>query len=127
MAKRSEFLGVYNVAADQLKDENKPFRVAIRFNDRKTGERKWFNVPQHFSTEVAAARVYNAYAIRFFGKGAILNKINEIAAMENVNEVHEYFNATPNREKVLQRSSKRVRELLEAGHVFRQHTEVNRA
>ena len=122
MAQRSEYLGVYNVAADKVED-GKVFRVAIKLKDRKTSKFSWFNVRDQFASEKSAARVYNAYAISFFGKGAILNKVE--GTPEELQEVKTYFAAKPNRQETLEKVKAKMAKLTDEGHVFRTHLELD--
>lgn len=122
MAQRSEYLGVYNIPADKV-EEGKTFRVAIKLKDRKTQKFSWFNVRDNFSSEKAAAKVYNAYAISFFGKGAILNHVE--GTQEELAEAKTYFAAKPNRVETRNKVQAKYTQLLEEGHVFRLHTELN--
>lgn len=118
---RSQFLGVYNVAADKQQD-GKAFRVALKIKDRKTDEFSWFNAPEHFSTEEAAARVYNVYAVAFFGKGAILNVVEGTDAGDR--EVLMYFLANENRQQTMKKNQEKRDRMIQAGHVFRTHLEL---
>ncbi len=125
MSTRSKFLGVYNIAADKVVDGS--FRVAIRKKNYalSTPEKPhydWFNVNQQFQTEEAAARIYNAYAISFFGKGAVLNDVD--ATPEGTQEVLAYFNAKENRTETLGRIKEKQKTILESGHTFKLHTQM---
>lgn len=125
MATRSKYLGVYNIAADKVVDGL--YRVAIRKKNFQlsTPEKPhydWFNVNQQFRTEEAAARVYNAYAISFFGKGAVLNEVP--ATQAGTDEVWAYFQAKENRAATLTRIKAKQKDILESGHTFKLHTQM---
>jgi hypothetical protein len=122
MAQRSEFLGVYNVTANKIEEGERPFRVAIKLKNRKTGAFNWFNVRDTFVSEIAAARIYNAYAISFFGKGAILNDTSAFeVGSEVIAEVMGYFEAKPNRQATMDKIVQKRTALMDGGHVFRTH------
>jgi hypothetical protein len=118
MTKRSEYLGVYTNTQDSSKAEV-PFRAAIR---RGNGEKAtWVNLGYTVSEKVAA-RVYNIYAICFFGKGAIINDIN--LDLEEMREFEAFINAKPNRRARLDTARDKANAIIAAGHTFRKHTEL---
>ena len=120
MSERSEYLGVYNNTSESSNAEV-PFRVAIKrqFN----GQASWTTLG-YVKSEAVAARIYNMYAINFFGKGAILNEVTLTAP-----ELEE-FNAfvmnpeKPKRQQQLARARDRAQAILAGGNTFRKHTEL---
>ena len=123
MATRSKYLGVYNVSEDKVVDGK--YRVAIRKKNfiASTPDKPvydWFNVNQQFKTETAAARVYNAYAISFFGKGAVLNDVTLTDA--DTAEVLAYFNHNEFRAATMERIAKKMQDIKATGHDFKMHT-----
>lgn len=117
---RSQYLGVYNNTSDDSKSEV-PFRAAIR---RGQGpQANWVNLG-YCKTEAVAARVYNMYAINFFGKGAIINDIT--LNPQELEEFEAFINAKPKRQERLAEARTRAMAVLNGGNVFRKHTELER-
>jgi hypothetical protein len=119
---RSEYLGVYNNTNENSSAEV-PFRVAIKRQFK--GQSSWTNLG-YCKSEKVAARIYNMYAINFFGKGAILNDI-ELSHDELV-EFNEFVNnpEKPKRATQLAKARDRAHAVLNGGHTFRKHTELER-
>lgn len=116
---RSDFLGVYNrnETADNFAEF--PFRVAISYNSRSSKEKTWINYGL-FRSELAAARAYNIFAIRDFGKGAIINKCPDLSRDELV-ELNTFTQSTPKRQAALVKARAKYQAILEGGHTFRTH------
>ena len=119
MTTRSEFLGTYNNTKD--KTGKIPFRAAIR---RGNGDKAiWVNCG-YTKSEKVAARIYNMYAICFFGKGAIINDVS--LDLEELREFEAFINTKPARKERLSIARDAANALIAAGHRFRKHTELKK-
>jgi len=117
---RSEFLGVYNNKQEKSKSEV-PFRAAIR---RGNGDKAtWVNLG-YTQTEAVAAKVYNMYAVNFFGKGAILNDVT-LNASESA-EFRTFLAAKPKRSVQFSEAKARATAVLKEGNTFRLHTSLKK-
>lgn len=116
---RSEYLGVYNTTSSAKAEV--PFRAAIRRGNGDTAT--WVNLGS-MKSEKVAARVYNMYAINFFGKGAILNDVT--LNLEEQREFEAFITAKPARTERLSQARDRAHAVINGGHVFRKHTELER-
>jgi hypothetical protein len=117
---RSEYLGVYHNTSDSSKAEV-PYRVAIKrmFN----GQPSWTNLG-YVKSEKVAARIYNMYAVNFFGKGAILNDVKN--DLEELREFDAFIHTEgkPKRKEQLMTARQKALAIKEGGHTFRMHTEL---
>ena len=115
---RSQFLGVYNNKQESSATEV-PFRAAIRRGVGKNAT--WVNLG-YTKTEAVAAKVYNMYAIKFFGKGAIINDLT-LTDAEFI-EFKTFINDKPKRIDTLAKSRDIANTLIQSGGKFRKHTEL---
>lgn len=93
---RSKYLGVYNNKYEPINAVYK-YRVSIkRFVNSKA---EYTNVG-YFKQELAAAYVYNIYALAIFGKGAVINDIQPNAKIEE--EVMAYSETRPDFLKMME-------------------------
>ena len=115
------YIGVYHNTNDNNKAQV-PFRVAIR-RGRPGQQAQWVNCG-YFRSERVAARVYNMYAVCFFGDKAILNDVQPTP--EEVQEFQAFVHAEdkPNRAKRLAQAREVVQRAVASGKTFRKHTEV---
>jgi len=118
MTTRSEYLGVYNNKQESSATEV-PFRAAIRRGVGKSAT--WVNLG-YTKTEAVAAKVYNMYAIKFFGKGAIVNDVT-LTPAEFI-EFKAFIEAKPKRVSTLAESRDVANKIIHAGGKFRKHTEL---
>ena len=119
---RSDYLGVYNNTSDHSKAEV-PFRVAIKLMNQ--GKPNWTNLG-YTKSEAVAARIYNMYAINFFGKGAIINDVD--LSLEEKQEFEAFVTnpEKPKRQVQLEKARTKAHAVLDAGHVFRVHTDLRK-
>lgn len=82
---RSKHVGVYHNY-----DNNKPYRVALR---RMVNGKPIYRNLGYFQNEGTAAWVYNVHALCAFGKGAVINDIEESNEVEE--EMTEYLDHRP--------------------------------
>ena len=120
MTNRSEYLGVYHNTSDESREEV-PFRVAIKL--MRKGVAKWVNLG-YVKSERVAARIYNVYAINFFGKGAILNEVD--LTPEEVQEYNAFINKAdkPKRLEQHNKACLAARRINDAGMRFKKHHEL---
>jgi len=112
---RSEFLGVYNnKSANSMAAV--PFRAAIRRGNGDTAT--WVNLG-YTKSEKVAAKIYNMYAVNFFGKGAILN--DTALSADEVAEFEAFVQAKPKRHERFQEAKGLVAKIRAEGHTFRTH------
>ena len=120
LIERSEFLGVYNNKSANSMAEV-PFRAALR---RGNGpEANWINLG-YCTTEAVAAKIYNMYAVNFFGKGAILNDVTLSA--DEQEEFNAFIQAKPKRIERFDEAFAVAAKLKAGGHVFRTHLSIRR-
>ena len=120
---RSEFLGVYNNTQEKSKSEV-PFRVAIR-RSRQGQAPTWINLG-YINSEKVAARVYNMYAINFFGKGAIVNDFGNMTPEETA-EFEAFISAKEKRTERYNTAKARAQAIVADGGKFRTHVELQAA
>ncbi len=118
---RSEYLGVYTIPEAKRGEDGHSYRVAIKVKDRKTGKFVWKNMNGTFASEDAAARVYNVYAIAFFGKGAI---INAVPSDHGRAESGLYFLANEYRTATKLKMIDKFENIIKTGHTFRTHLDL---
>jgi IS30 family transposase len=118
MENRSEYFGVYPNTSDSSKGEV-PFRAAIK--TRRNGKENWINLG-YTKTEKVAARVYNMYAICFFGKSAIINDV--ALNLDEQAEFEAFVHSTEKRQQRLAEARDRAHAVLDGGHQFRKHSDV---
>ena len=116
---RSEFLGVYHNTSPSSQAEV-PFRVAIKRN--VPGSATDYTNYGYVKTEVAAAMVYNLYAVLRFGKGAILNDVQPTA--DDLSAYEDFINAKPLRRERQIESREKYKAVTAAGHTFRTHIKL---
>jgi hypothetical protein len=116
---RSDFFGVYNNTNPGTMNEV-PFRAAICRNKGRDNE-QWLNLG-YTKTEAVAARIYNMYAVAFFGKGAIINDVT--LTPEELGEFEAFIEKKEKRKETLANARARAHKVLADGHKFRKHTEV---
>ena len=120
LIERSEFLGVYNNKSANSMAEV-PFRAALR---RGNGpEANWVNLG-YCTTEAVAAKIYNMYAVNFFGKGAILNDVTLSA--DEQEEFNAFIQAKPKRIERFDEAFATACKIKAEGHTFRLHTSLKK-
>ena len=117
---RSEFLGVYNNKSANSMAEV-PFRAAIRRGIGDTAT--WVNLG-YTKSEKVAAKVYNMYAVNFFGKGAILN--DTVLSADETEEFNAFVQAKPKRVERFNEAAGNVAKIRAEGHTFRLHTSLKK-
>ena len=117
---RSEFLGVYNNKSANSMSEV-PFRAAIRRGNGDTAT--WVNLG-YTKSEKVAAKVYNMYAVNFFGKGAILN--DTVLSSDETEEFNAFIQAKPKRIERFDEAFAIACKLKAGGHIFRTHLSIRR-
>jgi hypothetical protein len=117
---RSEFLGVYNNKSANSMSEV-PFRAAIRRGNGETAN--WVNLG-YTKSEKVAAKVYNMYAVNFFGKGAILN--DTVLSSDETEEFNTFVQAKPKRTERFNEAHEKACKLRTEGHTFRLHTSLKK-
>ena len=117
---RSEFLGVYNNKSANSMAEV-PFRAAVRRGNGDTAT--WVNLG-YTKSEKVAAKVYNMYAVSFFGKGAILN--DTVLSADETAEFNAFVQAKPKRIERFDQAVHLVAKIRGEGHTFRLHTSLKK-
>ena len=117
---RSEFLGVYNNKSANSMAEV-PFRAAVRRGNGDTAT--WVNLG-YTKSEKVAAKVYNMYAVAFFGKGAILN--DTVLSADETAEFNAFVQAKPKRIERFDEAVHLVAKIRSEGHTFRLHTSLKK-
>jgi len=117
---RSEFLGVYNNKSANSMAEV-PFRAAIRRGNGDTAT--WVNLG-YTKSEKVAAKVYNMYAVNFFGKGAILN--DTVLSADETEEFNAFVQAKPKRVERFNEAAGNVAKIRAEGFTFRLHTSLKK-
>ena len=117
---RSEFLGVYNNKSANSMAEV-PFRAAVRRGNGDTAT--WVNLG-YTKSEKVAAKVYNMYAVSFFGKGAILN--DTVLSADETAEFNAFVQAKPKRVERFDQAVHLVAKIRGEGHTFRLHTSLKK-
>ena len=117
---RSEFLGVYNnKSANSMAAV--PFRAAIRRGNGDTAT--WVNLG-YTKSEKVAAKIYNMYAVNFFGKGAILN--DTVLSADETEEFNAFVQAKPKRVERFDEAVTVAAKLKASGHTFRTHLSLKK-
>jgi len=117
---RSEFLGVYNNKSANSMAEV-PFRAAIRRGNGDTAT--WVNLG-YTKSEKVAAKIYNMYAVNFFGKGAILN--DTVLSADETEEFNTFVQAKPKRVERFDEAFTKACLIKATGHVFRTHLSIKK-
>ena len=117
---RSEFLGVYNNKSANSMAEV-PFRAAVRRGNGDTAT--WVNLG-YTKSEKVAAKVYNMYAVSFFGKGAILN--DTVLSADETEEFNTFVQAKPKRVERFNEAVSIAAKIRGEGHTFRLHTSLKK-
>lgn len=116
--KQSEYFGVYHNTQEASKTEV-PFRAAVKL--RRQGNDEWVNLG-YTKHERVAARVYNMYAVKFFGAKAILNNVPNLS-LEEQQEFEAFVNAEgkPKRREVRAEATRKAQAIIDGGNRFRKH------
>jgi len=116
---KNSYIGVYETNPEHDYSKEVPFRVAINVPN-EDGEANWINCG-YFMTEAAAARAYNMYAIRYFGKSAVLNDIGVPTKAQN-DEFNQFLNHKPHRAQTYTLSVAKAKELIAQYGEFTMHS-----